>query len=245
MALENEAYQLDMDNIPKHIAFIMDGNRTWARAHHKPKYFGHHEGTKAIRRVALEANKLGVKAMTVYAFSTENFKREANEVNYIFKLPEEFFSKYIKELIDNNVQILTIGHLEMAPESTQKIIKRAIDDTKNNTGLKLVFAFIYGGRDEIVYATKQIAQEVKEGKLAIDDINEDVFESHLMTANLPPVDLMIRSSGEVRLSNFLLWQLSYAEFIFDDTLWPDFDENVLHRDIYLYQQRSRRFGGGK
>ncbi len=236
-------YEMDMDNIPGHIAFIMDGNGRWAKKRKMPRTYGHHEGTKTIRTLALEANRLGVKAMTVYAFSTENFKREKSEVDYIFKLPKEFFSLYLKELIDNNVQILSIGHLEMAPEETQKIILDAIQQTKNNTGLKLVFAFIYGGRDEIVMATKAIAQEYKEGKITLDDIDEDYFENHLMTAGLPPVDLMIRSSGECRLSNYLLWQLSYSEFIFSDTLWPDFDEKELHKCIYYYQNRERRYGG--
>lgn len=240
-----EAYPLDYDRIPQHIAFIMDGNRTWARKKHLPKYMGHHEGTKTIRTLALEANALGIKAMTVYAFSTENFKREQSEVSYIFRLPEEFFNAYIKELMANNVRIMTIGHLDLAPERTRKVINKYIEMTKNNTGLKLVIAFIYGGRDEIVEAAKKIAQECKNGLLSLDDIDEACFEDHLMTAGLPPVDLMIRSSGEVRLSNFLLWQLSYAELIFDDTLWPDFNEEELHKDIYIYQHRDRRFGGGK
>jgi len=234
---------LDMNNIPKHIAFIMDGNGRWAKKRKMPRTYGHHEGTKTIRTLALEANRLGVKAMTVYAFSTENFKREAAEVEYIFKLPKEFFNLYLKELVENNVQIGYIGHLEMAPVETQKIIKAAIERTSQNTGLILTFAFIYGGRDEIVETTKIICQQYKNGEITLDDITEDYFEKHLMTANLPPVDLMVRSSGECRLSNFLPWQLAYAEFIFDETLWPDFNEEVLHRAIAIYQGRERRFGG--
>ena len=147
-----EKYTLDMDRIPAHIAFIMDGNGRWAKKRKMPRTYGHHEGTKTIRNLALEANNLGVKAMTVYAFSTENFKREQSEVEYIFKLPKEFFSLYFQELMDNNVRIMTIGHLELAPKETQDIINDAITKTKDNTGLKLVFAFIYGGRDEIVEA---------------------------------------------------------------------------------------------
>jgi undecaprenyl diphosphate synthase len=232
-----------MNNIPQHIAFIMDGNGRWAKKRKMPRTFGHHEGTKTIRSLALEANRLGVKAMTVYAFSTENFKRDQKEVDYIFRLPKEFFSLYLKELIENNVRIQLIGHLEMAPKETQDIINAAIEKTKDNTGLSLVFAFIYGGRDEIVQATKAIAQEYKDGLISMDDIDENLFENHLMTAGLPPVDLMIRTSGECRLSNYLLWQLSYAEFIFVDTLWPDFNEEELHKCIYYYQNRERRFGG--
>jgi len=240
---EIQNYDLDMNNIPAHIAFIMDGNGRWAKKRKMPRTYGHHEGTKTIRTLALEANRLGVKAMTVYAFSTENFKREASEVEYIFKLPKEFFNLYLKELMDNNVQIRYIGHLEMAPKETQDIINEAIKRTSVNTGLILTFAFIYGGRDEIVEATKEICLEVQQGKISIDDITEDYFEKHLMTRDLPPVDLMVRSSGEYRLSNFLPWQLAYAEFVFDDVLWPDFDEQELHKAIAIYQGRERRFGG--
>ncbi len=234
---------LDMNNIPSHIAFIMDGNGRWAKKRKMPRTYGHHEGTKTIRTLALEANRLGVKAMTVYAFSTENFKREATEVEYIFKLPKEFFNLYLKELIENNVQIRYIGHLELAPKETQNIINEAIKQTSTNNGLILTFAFIYGGRDEIVETTKLICQKYKDGEISLDDITEDYFEENLMTADLPGVDLMIRSSGEYRLSNFLPWQLAYAEFIFDDTLWPDFDEEHLHKAIRIYQGRERRFGG--
>lgn len=181
--------------------------------------------------------------MTVYAFSTENFKRDASEVEYIFKLPKEFFNLYLKELMDNDVQIRYIGHLEMAPIETQKIIKDAIAQTAQNHGLILTFAFIYGGRDEIIEATKDICEQYKNGHITLEDITEDYFERHLMTKDLPAVDLMVRSSGECRLSNFLLWQLAYAEFVFDETLWPDFDEERLHHAIAIYQGRERRFGG--
>lgn len=237
--------QIDRNNIPKHIAFIMDGNGRWAKKRKRPRTFGHHEGTKTIRKIALEANRLGVEAMTVYAFSTENFSRPPAEVQFIFKLPNEFFQLYLQELIDNNVRICLIGHLEMAPESTRKIIQSAIDQTRMNTGLKLCFAFIYGGRDEIIEATKRIANDIKDNKIAIDDINEKMYDNYLMTSDLPPVDLMVRTSGEQRISNFLLWQLAYAEFVFTDTLWPDFDEEELYLAILQYQNRDRRFGGLK
>ena len=243
--MDKEDYQLDMNNIPAHIAFIMDGNGRWAKKRMMPRTFGHNEGTKTIRKVALEANRLGVKAMTVYAFSTENFARPEEEVQFIFKLPKKFFESYLKELIENNVQICMIGHLDKAPKATRDIINSAIEQTKNNTGLKLCFAFIYGGRDEIVHSTKQIVQNVQEGKISIDDITEDYFNSTLMSANLPDVDLMIRTSGEQRLSNFMLWQLAYAEFIFTPVYWPDFDEKELHKSIWLYQNRERRYGGLK
>lgn len=236
---------LDMNNIPGHIAFIMDGNGRWAKQRKMPRTYGHHEGTKTIRDIALSCNKLGVKAMTVYAFSTENFARPNQEVQYIFKLPKDFFESYMKELMENNVKITTIGHLEMAPQETQDIINKAIEKTSHNTGLILCFAFIYGGRDEIVWATKKIAQKVKNDELSIDNIDENIFNHELMTKDLPDVDLMVRTSGEQRLSNFLLWQLAYAEFVFTDVYWPDFNEEELKKAIWLYQNRDRRFGGLK
>lgn len=243
--IDNENITLDMNNIPQHIAFIMDGNGRWAKKRFMPRTYGHNEGTKTIRKIALEANRLGVKAMTVYAFSTENFARPEEEVQFIFKLPKKFFELYLKELVENNVQISMIGHLEKAPEATQKIIKEAIRQTKDNTGLNLCFAFIYGSRDEIVCSAKHIAQQVKDGIIDINDINEEYFSSTLMSSHLPDVDLMIRTSGEQRLSNFMLWQLAYAEFIFTPTYWPDFDENELHKAIWQYQNRDRRYGGLK
>lgn len=243
---KKETYQdIDLNNIPRHIAFIMDGNGRWAKKRKMPRTYGHHEGTKTIRDIALSCNELGVKAMTVYAFSTENFARPDQEVQYIFKLPKDFFESYMKELMENNVRITTIGHLDMAPVETQEIINRAIDKTRNNTGLILCFAFIYGGRDEIVWATKKIAQKVQDGKIDVNQIDETIFSNELMTKELPEVDLMVRTSGEQRLSNFLLWQLAYAEFVFTDVFWPDFNDQELKKAIWLYQNRDRRFGGLK
>lgn len=242
---KTDYHDIDLNNIPQHIAFIMDGNGRWAKQRKMPRTYGHHEGTKTIRDIALHCNKLGVKAMTVYAFSTENFARPEQEVQYIFKLPKDFFESYMKELMENNVQICTIGHLELAPQETQDIINAAINKTKNNTGLKLCFAFIYGGRDEIVEASKKIALKVKNNELNIEDINEDIFSNELMTKDLPDIDLMVRTSGEQRLSNFLLWQLAYAEFVFTDVLWPDFNEDEVDKAIWMYQNRDRRFGGLK
>ncbi len=241
----NVDYVLDGDNIPKHIAFIMDGNGRWAKQRNMPRTFGHKEGTKTIRKVALAANKLGVKAVTLYAFSTENFSRPQKEIEFIFKLPKDFFESYIQELNENNVKILTIGHLEQAPKATRDVIEMAIETTKNNTGLKLCFAFIYGGRDELIQATKAICSDIENKSITIEDINEKMYEKYLMTANLPDVDLMVRTSGEQRISNFLLWQLAYAEFIFTNEAWPEFDEQLLRKVIYQYQNRDRRFGGLK
>ena len=230
-------------NLPKHIALIMDGNRRWAKERNLDIKQGHYAGAENLEKIALYANKIGIKYMTVYAFSTENFSRPEEEVQFIFKLPKKFFELYLKELIENNVQICMIGHLEKAPKATRDIINTAIERTKGNTGLKLCFAFIYGSRDEIVCSTKKIAQDVKDGKL--EDIDENYFGSTLMSANLPDVDLMVRTSGEQRLSNFMLWQLAYAEFIFTPVCWPDFDKKELHKAIWLYQNRDRRYGGLK
>lgn len=237
--------EIDMNNIPGHIAFIMDGNGRWAKKKNMPRTYGHHEGTKTIRTIALEANRLGVKAMTVYAFSTENFSRPESEVDYIFKLPKEFFDLYLQELIDNNVQIRFIGNLEKAPQLTRDIIFSAVKQTQNNTGLILCFAFIYGSKDEMMQAVRNIAQDYKDGDITLDDINEDLFDSYLMSADLPSVDLMVRTSGECRLSNFMLWQLAYTELYFTPVLWPDFDEKCLYDAILAYQGRDRRYGGLK
>ena len=183
--------------------------------------------------------------MTVYAFSTENFARPKQEVDYIFKLPKEFFDLYLKELMENNVQIRFMGHLEMAPQQTRDIILSAIEKTKNNTGLILCFAFIYGSKSEMMQAVRNICVDYKNGDLELEEINEDLFDSYLMSADLPPVDLMVRTSGECRLSNFMLWQLAYSELYFTEVAWPDFDDEALYDAILAYQHRDRRYGGLK
>ncbi len=231
--------------IPQHIAFIMDGNGRWAKKRGMPRTYGHHEGTKNIRTLALEANRLGIKAMTVYAFSTENFKRPQSEVEFIFKLPTEFFKIYLNDFLENNIQVRYIGHLEMAPEATRKVISDAVEQTKNNTGLILCFAFIYGSQDEIINAVKDIVKDAKDGIISEEDINEDLFESYLMSADLPPLDFMIRTSGECRLSNFMLWQMAYAEMYFTDVYWPDFNVEELYKALDHYQKCDRRYGGLK
>lgn len=241
----NKEIDLNLELMPNHIAFIMDGNGRWAKKRGMPRTFGHHEGTKNIRTLALEANKLGIKAMTVYAFSTENFKRPQDEVDFIFKLPKEFFNSYLKELMENNVQIRFIGNASLAPKATRDVIFSAVEQTKNNTGLILCFAFIYGSQDEIVQAVKSIAKDVKDGELEIEDINEQLFDSYLMTADLPTLDFMVRTSGECRLSNFMLWQMAYAEMYFTDTYWPDFGVDELYDALDYYQRRDRRYGGIK
>lgn len=234
-----------MENtIPKHIAIIMDGNGRWAKKRGLPRTAGHKQGAETIRKIAIACNDRNIKALTVYAFSTENWKRPEEEVDYLCKLPKFFFQRHMAELKKNNIQVRFLGEIERFPKETQNVILTAVEETKQNTGLILCLAVNYGGRREIVLAAKQYAQDVLEGK-ASRELDEQTFASYLMTKDMPDVDVMIRTSGELRLSNFLLWQNAYAEFIFTDTAWPDFDERELDQAIKEYQTRDRRYGGLK
>lgn len=227
-----------------HIAIIMDGNGRWAKAKGMPRTFGHKQGAENVRTVALEANRMGIKALTLYAFSTENWKRPEDEVDFICKLPKMFFNMYIKELIENNIRVSYIGELEKFPEETKKFISAAIEKTKNNTGMEMVIAINYGSRREIVIAAQNYAKDVMDGKKGLE-ISEDEFSEYLMTSHLPEVDLLVRTSGEQRLSNYLLWQVAYSEFIFVDYAWPEFTAEKLHEVVEEYERRDRRFGGVK
>jgi undecaprenyl diphosphate synthase len=229
--------------IPEHIAIIMDGNGRWAKKRALPRIAGHHEGMKVVRKITKQANELGVKVLTLYAFSTENWKRPKTEVDYLMKLPEEFLNTYLPELIDENVQVRIIGDKDRLPTHTLRAVEKAMKDTQNNEGLILNFALNYGSRAEIISAVQKIAQDVKAGQLDELSINETLFSDYLMTQSLRDPDLLIRTSGEIRLSNFMLWQLAYTEFWFTDVLWPDFNEQNFLRAIHTYQQRGRRFGG--
>ena len=234
-----EIISLDSNNIPKHIAVIMDGNGRWAKKRNLPRIAGHKEGMSTVKRIAIAADELGVKAMTLYAFSTE-------EVSFLMKLPGDFFGTFMPELQERNMKIQLIGFIDELPEATKSIVLKAVEDTKNNTGMVLTFALNYGSRAEIIEATKAISRLVKQGELEIEKIDEAIFESHLQTqflVELQSPDLMIRTSGEVRLSNFLLWQLAYSEYYFTDIFWPDFSEEDLHKAIQTYQSRHRRYGG--
>ena len=228
-------------NTLKHLAIIMDGNGRWAKANRLPRTAGHYKGVEVLRNITIYANRLGIKCLTVYAFSTENWKRSVEEVSYIMSLPKIFFASYIKELMDNNVRIMIIGDRDRIPKETMKVIDEAIETTKNNTGLILNFAFNYGARDEIVRAAQHYAQDYKDGK--VGELSEELFADYLYTRDLPEVDLLIRTGSQMRLSNFLLYQLAYSEFVVTDTLWPDFTSEVLDRCIAEYQQRKRNFGG--
>ena len=228
-------------NSLNHLAIIMDGNGRWAKQNKLPRTAGHYKGVEVLRNITIYANKLGIKCLTVYAFSTENWKRSMEEVNYIMSLPKIFFSSYINELMENNVRIMIIGDKDKIPKETMSVIQDAIDTTANNTGLILNFAFNYGSRDEIVKACKAYALDYKQGK--VDDLDEDSFSSYLYTKDLPEVDLMIRTGGQARLSNFLLYQLAYSELVVIDTLWPDFNNEVLDSCIEQFSNRQRNFGG--
>lgn len=228
-----------MNNL-EHIAIIMDGNGRWAKEKGLPRTAGHKKGVEKVREIALYANKLGIKCLTLYAFSTENWKRPQKEVNYLMSLPKVFFKSYLKELMANNVKIEMIGEWNNIPDEAKNIFKSAIKETSKNTGMILNFAMNYGGRDEIVYACKKYAKAYKEGK--VHSLNEETFKNYLMTKDLPDVDLLIRTSNEIRLSNFLLYEVAYSEFIFIDRYWPDFSSTDLDYCIDEYNKRQRRFG---
>ncbi len=225
----------------KHVAIIMDGNGRWANARGKLRYEGHYVGVQRVRDIAIHASAKGVKYLTLYAFSTENWKRPQDEVDYIMSLPKIFFSSYLKELMENDIKVVMLGETERIPKVAREIFIDAIDKTKENKGMVLAFAVNYGARDEIMHACKCYAEMVKNG--AENDIDEDLFNGLLYTKNMPDVDLLIRTSGEKRISNFLLWQIAYSELVFTDTLWPDFTKEEFDKCIEEYKGRHRRFGG--
>ncbi|WJY28707.1 MULTISPECIES: isoprenyl transferase [Sporosarcina] len=228
--------------MPAHIAIIMDGNGRWAKSRKLPRIAGHHEGMKTVRKTTLFANELGVQVLTLYAFSTENWKRPKREIDFLMKLPGEFLTTYLPELVENNVKVEMIGSAELLPAHTKEAIEKAIEETSANDGMVLNFAMNYGSRFEIAEAVKGIARQLENGELRPDDITEETVGDAMMTRHLPDPDLLIRTSGEVRLSNFMLWQLAYAELAFTEVLWPDFNENTMLDILEDYQKRSRRFG---
>ena len=242
-----KSHQEVLDNIPNHIGIIMDGNGRWAKKRLQPRVMGHKAGMDALRKVAIAASDMGVKALTVYAFSTENWTRPDQEVKFIMNLPVEFYDNYVPELHANNVKIQMIGETDRLPKQTFEALTKAEELTKNNTGLILNFALNYGGRAEITQALKLISQDVLDAKINPGDITEELIGNYLFTQHLPKElrdpDLIIRTSGELRLSNFLPWQGAYSELYFTDTLWPDFDEAALQEAILAYNRRHRRFGG--
>jgi len=231
------------DGLPKHIAIIMDGNGRWAKLRGLTRTMGHKVGAESLKKIVEECDKLKIKHLTVYAFSTENWKRPQHEVDTLMNLLREYIQKYISDSDNNNIKIDIIGDTHALAPDIQEKIKILYSKTKNKTGLNFHLAINYGGRDELVRAMKLLYKEVSNDKMRIDDISEATFEKYLDTAGIPSPELMIRTSGEKRLSNFLLWQLAYTEFYFTNKLWPDFNINQLHKALKTYKSRNRRFGG--
>ena len=230
------------DSYPKHIAIIMDGNRRWAKSKGKPVAFGHKEGAKTLENIVRYANKIGIEYITVYAFSTENWKRAEEEVSALMFLIQSYIEDYSKRADSENIKVQFLGDTTAFTPKMQKGIKDCIERTKNNTGITFNIALNYGGRAEIIKAVKEIAKDVKEQKIEIENINEELISSKLYTAGQPDPDLLIRTSGEIRLSNFLPWQLVYSEYLFIEKYWPDFSEEDLDDAIEIYQKRTRKFG---
>lgn len=238
--------QTAFDKVPHHIAIIMDGNGRWAKKRGLPRIAGHKEGMETVRKIVKAAVDHEIKVLTLYTFSTENWKRPKSEVDFIMRLPKEFLNLYLPELIENNVKIAVIGEFDELPKHTKDAVQYGIEQTKENDGLLLNFALNYGGRDEIVRAVRNMMLDMRENKLSpehLDLLDGSIFSKYLYTGDLPDPDLVIRTSGEQRLSNFLLWQCAYSEFWFTDTLWPDFDEETFSHALKEYEQRKRRFGG--
>lgn len=243
--MENLFYDINLDKVPAHIAIIMDGNGRWAKSRFMPRTYGHKVGVETIRKVVKECSRLGVKYLTLYAFSTENWKRPKDEVSALMGLLVKYLRNELEELHKNNVKILTIGDISKLPQACIEELDHAKEKTKDNRGLVMSLALNYGGRNDLVNAVKNISQEVVDGKISVEDIGDDLISSHLSTKESPDPDLVVRTSGEQRLSNFLLWELAYSEFYFADIHWPDFDEKELQKAIFAYQSRDRRFGGIK
>jgi len=238
----NLVNQIQSDNLPKHLAIIMDGNGRWAKKQGLLRAIGHESGTKSVKTIVQTCAKLGIENLTLYAFSTENWNRPKLEVEILMKILVNSLKKELETMQKNNIKLNSIGSLENLPKSVQKELLDVIEKTKNNTRMTLTLALSYGSREEILNTVKKISNKVKNNIISIDAIDESIFNSHLYTHNLPDVDLVIRTSGEHRISNFLLWQIAYAEFYFTDVLWPDFSEQHLYEAIISYQKRERRFG---
>lgn len=240
------AAELDMERIPNHVAIIMDGNGRWAKQRSMPRIAGHQRGMEVVKEITKSANQLGVKVLTLYAFSTENWKRPEKEVGFLMQLPGKFFDTFVPELIEQNVRVQVMGYIDQLPEDTQRAVNDAIAQTANNTGMVLNFALNYGGRAEITTGVQTLAQRVAAGEMTVDEITEETLSASMMTAALGEYadpELLIRTSGEQRLSNFLIWQLAYAEFVFMNQHWPEFTPAVFEEAVMIYQGRDRRFGG--
>jgi len=233
---------LDRENFPEHIAIIMDGNGRWAQQHALGRIAGHRKGSEAVRQVVRSCRKLGIRYLTLFAFSSENWSRPAEEVAALMKLLVQYLRSEEKELLDNGIRLTAIGNTVSLPDRVRKTLQKIMDETSKNRDMTLVLALNYGGRDEILEAARRILTDHDRGRLVSGDLTPEVFASYLYTAGIPDPDLLIRTSGEYRVSNFLLWQTAYTEFFFTDVLWPDFREEHLIEAIQDYQKRERRFG---
>lgn len=233
---------INLENLPQHLAIIMDGNGRWAKKQGLLRAYGHKTGTKSVKIIVETAAKLGIKNLTLYAFSTENWNRPKLEINTLMNILINSLKEELPTLRENNIKLNIIGNIEKLPKPAQKELFEVIEKTKDNTHMTLTLALSYGSREELISAIKTISIKVKNNIISPDDIDELIINKHLYTQNLPDVDLLIRTSGEHRISNFLLWQIAYAELYFTDVLWPDFTEEHLYEAIYSYQKRERRFG---
>jgi undecaprenyl diphosphate synthase len=234
--------QIQLNKLPQHVAIIMDGNGRWAKQQGLLRVIGHESGTKSVRDVVEASAEIGIKNLTLYAFSTENWKRPKLEVQTLMKLLVKSLKKEIKTLQDNNIKLTAIGNLNDLPKKAYSELLEVIEKTKNNKHMTLTLALSYGSREEIVHVIKELTNKVKNNIISIESIDESIINKHLYTQNLPDVDLLIRTSGEQRISNFLLWQIAYAELYFTDILWPDFKKKDLYDALINYQNRERRFG---
>ena len=230
-------------NVPQHVAIILDGNGRWAKKKHLPRNMGHVQGSKTVERIIEDAYDLGIKYLTVYAFSTENWKRPKDEVDALMKLLRDYLKNCIKRANKNNMKVRVIGDVSGLSQDLQDKIRQLEEASKDNTGINFTIALNYGSRDEMVRAMKHMAEDIQSGRIQKEDITETSFQNYLDTRDLPDPDLMIRTSGEERLSNFMLWQLAYTEFYFTDVRWPDFNKKELKKAIEYYNGRDRRFGG--
>ncbi len=233
---------INVENLPKHLAIIMDGNGRWAKQQGLMRAFGHENGTKSVRTIVETCAKIGIQNLTLYAFSTENWNRPKLEVNTLMNLLINSLKNELKTLQENNIRLNSIGNIEKLPASAQAKLLEVVNKTATNSRMTLTLALSYGAREELVWAVKNISEKVKNNIISIDNIDESIINQHLYTQDLPDVDLLIRTSGEHRISNFLLWQIAYAELYFTDVLWPDFTEQHLYEAIVSYQKRERRFG---
>lgn len=231
--------------IPQHVAIILDGNGRWAKKRFLPRNMGHVQGARAVEQICEDAHDLGIKYLTVYAFSTENWKRPDDEVSALMKLLKKYLKDCLERSSKNNMRVRVIGDISRLTKDLQDQIVELEEKSSENTGLNFTVALNYGGRDEMIRAMKKMMQDIQDGKKSVDDISEDVFANYLDTKGIPDPDLMIRTSGEQRISNYLLWQMAYSEFYFTDVLWPDFNKKELQKAIDYYAGRDRRFGGVK